>query len=386
MVVLHCLPAKGCARIRNVNEIKYWVALNRVPQLGTVRFRRLEAYFGDLENAWTASLSQLREAGIETRVAKEIEAARTRSSPDGEMERLAQAGVKVAHWHHPNYPPRLKEIHDPPPVLYFKGQFLPQDERSVAVVGTRSPTAYGRQVATLLATDLARHGITIVSGLARGIDGIAHRAALESNGRTIAIVATGLDIVYPNEHTHLSQQIQEQGAVASEYPLGVRPNAQNFPRRNRLMSGITLGTLVVEAGDHSGAIWTVQHALEQNREVFCVPGSIFSPVSSFTNRMIQEGAKLVSNYEDILEELNLTAVASQMEMPLLPAPAEQGEVGLLRHLDHEPVHIDDLRRRAGLPITEVSSLLSLMELKGLVKQVGCMHYIRLREATAAYAS
>jgi DNA processing protein len=368
-----------------VNDIKYWVALNRVPQLGTVRVRRLEAYFGDLENAWTASLSHLREAGIDTRVARELEAVRTRISPDGEMERLAQAGVKAVHWHHPDYPPRLKEIHDPPPVLYFKGQLLPDDERSVAVVGTRSPTAYGRQVATLLATDLARHGITIVSGLARGIDGIAHRAALESNGRTIAIVGTGLDIVYPPEHAHLFQQIQEQGAVASEYPLGVRPNAQNFPRRNRLMSGISLGTLVVEAGDHSGAIWTVQHALEQNREVFCVPGSIFSPVSSFTNRMIQEGAKLVSKYEDILEELNLTAVASQMQMPLLPAPVEEGEAGLLRHLDHEPVHIDDLRRRAGLPITEVSSLLSLMELKGLVKQVGCMHYIRLREATTAYA-
>jgi len=199
-------------------------------------------------------------------------------------------------------------------------------------------------------------------------------------------VATGLDIVYPPEHTRLFQEIQEQGAVASEYPLGVRPDSRNFPRRNRLMSGITLGTLVVEAGKQSGAIWTVRHALEQDREVFCVPGSIFSPASWFTNQMIQEGAKLVSNYEDILEELNLTAVASQMEMPLLPAPVEEGEVGLLRHLDHEPVHIDDLRRRAGLPITEVSSLLSLMELKGLVKQVGCMHYIRLREATAAYAS
>ncbi len=385
MVALHCLPAKGCARIRNVDEIKYWVALNRVPQLGTIRFRRLEAYFGDLENAWSGSLSQLREAGIETRVATELEAVRTRISPDGEMERLARAGVKAVHWHHPDYSPRLREISDPPPVLYFKGQFLPGDERSVAVVGTRSPTAYGRQVTTLLTSDLARHGITIVSGLARGIDGIAHRTALENNGRTIAIVGSGLDIVYPPEHARLFQEIQEQGAVASEYPLGVRPNAQNFPRRNRLMSGISLGTLVVEAGKQSGAIWTVRHALEQDREVFCVPGSIFSPVSWFTNQMIQEGAKLVSKYEDILEELNLTAVASQMQMPLLPAPVEEGEAGLLRHLDHEPVHIDDLRRRADLPITEVSSLLSLMELKGLVKQVGCMHYIRLREATTAYA-
>ena len=365
-------------------DIKYWLALDRVPQLGTVRFRRLEAYFGDLGNAWHASLSELSQAGIEGRAANEIVAARDRVSPDAEVEELERAGVSPLHWHHPDYPFRLKEIPDPPPVIYIKGEMLPTDERSVAVVGTRSPTAYGREVATALASDLARNGMTIVSGLARGIDGVVHRAALDSNGRTIAVVASGLDIVYPREHTRLLQQIQERGAVVSEYPLGVRPDPRNFPRRNRLMIGITLGTLVIEADYPSGAKWTVKHALDQDREVFCVPGSIFSPMSRLTNHLIKEGAKLVSNYEDILEELNLTAVAQQMDMPLVQTLADESELALLRHLDHEPVHIDDIRRRAELSIMEISGLLAMMELKGLVKQVGCMHYIRIMEATPAY--
>ena len=369
-----------------MNDVKYWVALTQVPQLGTVKFRRLEAYFEDLENAWNASLAQLKDAGIETKLAAEIVAARTRTSPDDEVERLYRAGVKLLTWNDPHYTPRLKEIPDPPPVLYFQGEILAADERSVAVVGTRSPTGYGREAAAFLTSDLAKNSVTIVSGLARGIDSIAHRAALESNGRTIAVVGTGLDIVYPREHAGLCQQIRERGAVISEYPLGVRPDSRNFPRRNRLISGITLGTLVIEAGEHSGALWTVQHALEQNREVFCVPGSIFSPASRGTNDLIQQGAKLVSDYRHVLEELNLSVVSHQIEMLLTQEPEDANESALLRHLDQEPVHIDDLRRRASLPITVVSSLLAMMELKGLVKQVGCMHYIRMREATPTYAS
>ena len=201
-----------------------------------------------------------------------------------------------------------------------------------------------------------------------------------------------MDIVYPREHASLSQCIPEQGAVVSELPLGTRPDSRGFPRRNRLISGMSLGTLVVEAGETSGARWTVYHALEQDREVFCVPGSIFSPASRLTNRLIQEGAKLVSNYNDILEELNLSVVAHQIEMRLseaLSANAELGndkELALLGCLDHEPVHIDDLRRRASLPITEVSSLLTMLELKGLVKQVGCMHYVRIREVSPLYGN
>ena len=424
-----CLIQRAYARIPampDMNDIKYWVALNRVPQLGPVRFKRLEAHFGLLEHAWNAGLAQLRAAGLEDRPAQEVLAARARVDPDAEMERLGKAEVRVLDWNHAVYPRRLKEIHDPPPLLYVKGDILPEDERSLAIVGTRSPTTYGREVASTLATGLANSGICIISGLARGIDGIAHRATLDAGGRTIAVVANGLDMVYPGEHTELARQIQAHGAVVSEYPLGVRPDAKGFPRRNRLISGMSLGSLVVEAAEGSGARWTVYHALEQDREVFCVPGSIFSPASSFTNRMIQEGAKLVSNHRDVLEELNLGALgqpvaARQGELSFDPTksdaakpdpaklnPAKPGssdsdrqepvvyaaastepldpeEAAILQHIEGEPLHIDDLGRKAGLPITSVSCVLTMLELKGMVKQVGCMHYIRTREVAGVYA-
>ena len=415
----------------DMNDIKYWVALNRVPQLGPVRFKRLEAHFGRLEHAWSASLAQLRAAGLDERPAQEILAARGRVDPDAEMERLEKAGVRAFDWNHPAYPRRLKEIHDPPPLLYVKGDILPEDERALAIVGTRSPTTYGREVASTLAAGLANSGICIISGLARGIDGIAHRATLESDGRTIAVVANGLDMVYPGEHTELARHIQSRGAVVSEYPLGVRPDAKGFPRRNRLISGMSLGSLVVEAAEGSGARWTVYHALEQDREVFCVPGSIFSPASSFTNRMIQEGAKLVSNHRDVLEELNLGSLSqppaarqgelsfdstkpdpakpdqatpdparmnfakpgpsdSQRQEPVVPPaasaePLDPEEAAILQYIEAEPLHIDDLGRKAGLPITSVSCVLTMLELKGMVKQVGCMHYIRTREVAGVYA-
>jgi len=272
------------------------------------------------------------------------------------------------------------------PRYYIKGTILPDDERAVAVVGTRGPTTYGREAAAALTTDLARNGITIVSGLARGIDGVAHRAALDAGGRTIAVLASGLDTVYPREHAGLFQRTQGAGAVVCEYPLGVRPDPRSFPRRNRLISGMSLGTLVIEAPNKSGAVWTVRHALDQNREVFCVPGSIFSPASQFTNRMIQEGAKLVSSYTDVLEELNLTVVAHQVEMPMIQDQADDTEAALLQYLDDEPLHIDDIRRSASLPIAAVSSLLSMLELRGKVKQVGCMHYIRIRETSPIYGN
>ena len=373
-----------------MDDIKYWVALDRVPLLGTVRFRRLEDYFGGLEKAWEAGPSELRAAGIEERPAREIAAIRTRTSPDAELQRLAQAGVTPLNWHHPEYPARLKEIPDPPPVLYCKGNLLPSDERSVAVVGTRGPTVYGREAAAALVGDLARMGVTIVSGLARGIDSIAHRTALDNGGRTIAVLANGLDIIYPRENRELFQRTQGQGAVVSEHPLGVRPDSRSFPRRNRLISGISLGVLVVEAPESSGARWTVWHALEQDREVFCVPGSIFGPTSRFTNRMIQEGAKLVAGYTDILEELNMTVTGHQYDLPM-PAESDSGDLdeeesGLLKHLNIEPLHIDDIMRNTGLPITSVSGTLTMLELKGKVKQVGCMHYIRVREPASSYGN
>jgi DNA processing protein len=249
----------------------------------------------------------------------------------------------------------------------------------------------------VLSRGLAETGLTVVSGLALGIDGIAHRAALESGGRTIAVLAGGLDNVYPKEHSGLFRQVQEQGAVISEQPLGVRPDSRSFPRRNRLISGVSLGSVVVEAAEGSGARHTVYHALEQDREVFCVPGSIFSPASDFTNRMIKEGAKLVTGITDILEELNIAEAAQGANAPqkapeqapeqlsfLAADGDEPEEEALLSQLNDSPVHIDDLRRNTGLPIASVSSTLTMLELKGKVKQVGCMHYIRIREAAAVY--
>jgi len=233
-----------------------------------------------------------------------------------------------------------------------------------------------------LTAELARNDIAIIGGLARGVDGVAHRATLENGGRTIAVLANGMDMIYPREHTNLAQQIIDHGAIVSEYPPGVRPDPRSFSRRNRLISGISLGSLVIEAGEGSGARWTVYHALEQNREVFCVPGSIYSPMS----RLIQEGAKLVSNVTDILEELNLTTVARQVPMPLPVEADDDAESVLLAYLNDEPRHIDDIRRSADIPTASVSSMLTMLELKGQVRQVGCMHYVRLREVSQVYGN
>ena len=369
-----------------MTDSKYWVAFTRIHSLGTIKFRHLERHFGSLEQAWTADLGEFKAADIDDKTARTIVSERAGISPDAEMEALDRAEVKALTWDHPMYPPRLKEISDPPPVLYMRGALRPEDERSVAVVGTRKATAYGREVASSLTRDLAASGVTVVSGLARGVDSIAHRAALEANGRTIAVFGCGLDVVYPPEHARLAQEIGETGALVSEHPLGTRPKAQNFPLRNRIISGMTLGTLVVEAPENSGALWTVRHALEQNREVFCVPGSIFSPVSRGTNLLIQDGAKLVMGCKDILEELNLTVVSHQIEMRGLIQPEDENEVLILNHISHEAVHIDEIRRQAGLPITVVSGALAMMELKELIKQVGGMSYIRVREAVAGYGS
>ena len=401
---MDCWDFWRCARIAGMDDLKYWVALSGIPHLGSARFRLLEAYFESLEDAWRADATQLEEAGMDPRTAQVVASAKRDADPDKGMEALAQAGVKAANWNSEDYPPRLREIHDPPPVLYYLGELMPSDQFSVAVVGTRNPTSYGREAATALSRDLASVGITIVSGLALGIDGVAHRAALECGGRTIAVVAGGLDTVYPREHAALFRQIQARGAVVSEHTLGVRPDSRNFPRRNRLISGITLGTLVVEAGEGSGTRWTVQQALEQNREVFCVPGSIFSPASSFTNRMIKEGAKLVADYTDVLEELNLpemsmgkdnlaelqksmdfTATETDIEGDDLQG-LDADESSLVARLSGEPVHVDDLCRQSGIPIATITSMLTLLELKGKVIQVGSMHYVRSSASEVVHGS
>jgi DNA processing protein len=267
--------------------------------------------------------------------------------------------------------------------LYVKGEILTEDEWCLAVVGTRLLTAYGQQVTEEIVTDLSHNNITIVSGLARGIDTIAHRAALAAGGRTIAVAACGLDIIYPAENANLAKQIIEHGALISEYPLGTKPKPEYFPRRNRILSGISLGVLVTEAGESSGALITADQALEQNRDVLAVPGSVLSPASCGTNHLIQQGAKLVRNCQDILEELNLQAVAQQMEFKEI-IPTSDTESILLHKLSAEPSHIDEICAGSGLPVSTVSSTLAMMELKGLVRSIGSMKYVLAREARESY--
>jgi DNA processing protein len=364
-------------------EIKYWVGFNMIPGIGRVKFSQLENYFGNLGLAWEAEPSELELAGLDKNSIKSIVGCRPRISLEAEMERLEGYGIKVVSWHDPDYPARLKEIYDYPPVLYIRGSLRPEDEWCLSVVGTRRPTVYGRQVTEEIVTGLARNRITVVSGLAKGIDSMAHQSALEAGGRTIAVMGGGLDTVYPAENASLARSIIQSGALLSEYHPGTRPRPENFPRRNRIMSGISLGVLVVEAGETSGALITARLAVEQNREVFAIPGSILSPASQGTNHLIQDGAKLVTDYTDILEELNLTAVAEQLEMKEV-LPTSETESLLLKKLGAEPTHIDEVCRLSGLPIATVSSTLAMMELKGMVKQVGTMNYTLCREAKEKY--
>jgi len=357
------------------DELKYWIGFSRIPGIGKVRIAQLRERFVNLEDAWNAPVSELKQAGLDSRSVNAIAALRPRISLDDEMEKLERYKVKVLTCEDPSYPPRLKEIYDYPPVLYVRGKLLPKDDPYLAVVGTRKPTVYGRQVAEEIVADLVQSKITIISGLARGIDSIAHRTALDSGGETIAVFASGLDIVYPADNAKLAQAIMERGALVSEYPLGVRPKADNFPQRNRIMSGLSLGVLVVEAGERSGALITAHQAVEQNRDVFAIPGSILSPGSKGTNHLIQEGAKLVCNCNDILEELNLTTMAQQLEIKEF-LPANEKESQVLKQLTFEPGHIDEICRRSGLAMPEVSSTLAMLELKGIAKQVGNMNYVR----------
>ncbi len=351
--------------------------------IGRAKFARMENHFGNLENAWNAPAAELKLAGLDNGSIQTITYWRPKISPEEEMAKLERNGVKALTCNSPDYPSRLKEIYDYPPVLYVRGSLLTEDEWCLAVVGTRRASVYGRQIAEEIVADLAQNGITIVSGLAKGIDSIAHRSAMDAGGRTIAVFASGLDIVYPGENTEMAREIIQRGALVSEYPLGTKPKPENFPRRNRIMSGLSLGILVVEADETSGAMITANLALEQNREVFAIPGSILSPVSRGTNRLIQEGAKLVRDYTDILEELNLTAVAHQLEMKEI-IPASDAEAVLLKQLGAEPTHIDEVCRNSNLPAATVSSTLAMMELKGLVKQVGTMNYVLSREARQEY--
>lgn len=367
-----------------MSGLKYWLAFNYISGIGPSKIQALLGHYGSLEDAWRATEDQLRSIGFDTRSIQTFVEARQTFDLDLYAQQVKNSGATVLTWADTDYPELLREIPAAPPLIFVRGQFEPIDRWAVAVVGTRRLSAYGRQVTHELVSGLVRNGITIVSGLARGIDAVAHKTALEEGGRTIAVMASGIDKIYPPEHRDLAHQIiNGRGVLVSDYPLGADPESTHFPARNRLISGLSLGVLVVEAGEKSGALITSRFALEQNREVFAVPGNINSPISIGTNRLIQQGGKLVLRVEDILEELNLRMIADQAEAKvILPETAE--EAALISQLSSQPTHIDDLGRLTGMPSSLISSTLTIMELKGMVQQVGGMNYVRLRESDPSY--
>lgn len=352
----------------------YWIGFNKVAGIGATRLRALLDCCGSIEAAWRASIQQMQTANLDRRSQQNLLQARRELDLDQEWQRVQEAGISILTWEDDEYPSNLREIDAPPPVLYVRGKLQPSDDIAVGVVGTRRVTAYGREVAHMAATELAQHQVTVVSGLALGVDAIAHKATLEAGGRTIAVLGSGVDQLYPAQNRELAKQIIECGAVISEYPLGTRPEATNFPPRNRIISGLSRGVVVVEANQQSGSLITAKFAAEQGRDVFAVPGSILHSGSSGCNQLIQEGAIPLLSINDILDHLNFAQFSVQTEVRRT-TPQDPLESQLLAILTKEPQHIDLLVRRTSWPTAQVSSLLTMMELKGFVRHVGGMTYV-----------
>lgn len=362
---------------------QYWVGFNLVKGIGPVRFRRLLDHFGDAKMAWFASHDDLRNAGLSSKVLKNLTKVREDVSLEQVWERYRKENIDIITWEDDAYPRRLKEIDNHPPVIYKRGNLLPEDEWAVAIVGTRAFTAYGRQITHQIASELASTGITIVSGLARGVDAAAHKSALDVGGRTIAVLGCGVDRIYPPEHRRLAKDTIEHGALISDYAPGTPPEGINFPPRNRIISGLSLAVVVVEAGKRSGALITASFAADQGRDVFAVPGNINSPKSKGTNQLIQKGAHPLLEARDIFEVLNFAMIGEYRDARTV-LPEDETEAKLLKILSREPLHVDDLCNQVGMPIDEVSATLTLMELKGMVMQVGGMNYVTIGEIRERY--
>ncbi len=362
---------------------EYWVGFNLVKGIGAARVRLLLEAFGDLKTAWQASPSALRNAGLHAKLVEALVQVRDSVDLESIWQRLENQGIHVVTWDDKTYPRRLREIDQPPPVLYVRGELLLEDEWAVAVVGTRRVTPYGRQIAEQVAASLAHSGVTVVSGLAHGVDAIAHQAALNAGGRTLAVLGCGVDRIYPPDHRRLAEHLLEHGALISDYAPGTPPEAVNFPPRNRIISGLSIAVVVVEAGERSGALITAQFAAEQGREVFAVPGNINAPQSIGANRLVQQGAHPLLEVRDLLDSLDLDLVTEQ-QTARKALPADTVEAKLLSLLGQQPIHVDDIRNQADMPIEKISAALTLMELKGLVRQVGGMQYIAVREEPGLY--
>ncbi len=344
-----------------------WLALRMVRGVGSVVYRSLLRELGDPAAVLAAGARRLEAVGVRPEVARAIAAFDGWEAVESQLRRLERSRARLLTWVDESYPASLQEIHDPPPFLFLFGDLLPEDQVAVAVVGSRSPSPYGRQMTRALCAGLARLGITVVSGLARGIDAEAHQATLRGGGRTIAILGSGIDVVYPGEHHGLFRAIAQNGAVMTEYLMGVTPEAENFPSRNRIISGLSLGTLVVEATERSGSLITAQYALEQGREVFAVPGPVGAR-SRGPHQLIKQGAKLSERVEDVVEEIapQLLPRVRRADLPL--AEPTELERQVLEQLSEEPTHVDSIIGRSGLAAPQILGALSSLEVKGWVRQ------------------
>jgi DNA processing protein len=352
-----------------------WLALARVKGLGAVSFKKLTTRFVDPTAAFSAALTELEQVeGLHRDAIDGIVAFSDWAEIDEEIERARDAGIAIVPFTNPNYPARLRTIADPPPFLYVKGNILTDDDKAVAIVGSRSASEYGRRVARDLARGLVSLGFTVVSGMARGIDGSAHESALQAGGRTIAVLGSGVERAYPAEHETLYRRIGENGAVLSELPIGTRPLAFNFPARNRLISGLSLGVVVVEATEKSGSLITAPLAVEQGREVFAVPGEVGSSRSRGAHRLIRQGAKLVESVDDIIEEiapqlLDRTGSATQRAPRVLPQNAGDATRTIFALLQENTLQVDQVIERTGMSAAQVLETLLDLELQGLLRQL-----------------
>lgn len=355
------------------------VTLNAIPGLGPKKVQKLAMGFKNYKTFLEAKRDDFLEiSGIGETICEKILEYRIRFDPYKEIEKANNLGIKVVTLQDSKYPFLLKEIYDPPPVLYLKGT-APLSAYSIAIVGSRKASAYGKNVAAKFARELAVMNISIVSGMARGIDSYAHKGALEAKGFTIAVLGCGIDIVYPPENTNLMKDITESGCIISSFPLGMPPQGANFPARNRIISGLSLGTLVVEAAKKSGSLITADFSLEQGREVFAVPGSIFNPYSSGTHKLIKQGAKLVESVEDILDELyleNLTeSVTSSGQAKKPDLTCEEKDI--LDIIDYQPTYIEEIINLSHKTPGSINILLTHLELKGYISALGGGYFAKI---------
>lgn len=357
------------------DRLRQELQLVLVSGVGPLIRQRLIAQFGSVERVLAAGSGELQSvSGVGSTLAKRIVEARDNVDVDEQLEIARANNVQILLDSHADYPPLLKEIHDPPGVLFVRGTLLPGDRLAVAIVGTRHASRYGLKQAATIAASLARSGITVVSGMARGIDSAVHRATLEAGGRTIAVLASGVLAPYPPENVGLADEIAAQGCLVSEAAPTMPPISGMFPQRNRIISGLTLGTIVVEAADRSGALITARHAWEQNREVFAVPGPIDSRLSQGPHRLIRDGAKLVSSIDDVLEELGPLAHESRRDDgTTIRVPAEvtlnEIEQKVLQAIEPKGSLIDDVTQSSGLPVHRVLSTLHVLEMRSLIRRV-----------------